>query len=102
MVLIGSVEVAIGLGCFVPKTTTTAMVFLAWMVTNFLIYRLSLWWLEWKGSCPCLGSLTENLGISTATADAISSGLLAYLLIVSYSFLFLGWRNGKRVLSPLS
>lgn len=74
---------------------------LAWMTTNFLLYRLGLWWLDWKRPCPCLGNLTDALGISPAMADTIGKGLLAYLLVVSYALLILDWR-GRSELRSLS
>jgi hypothetical protein len=57
--------------------------FIAWIGMVFLAYRVGLWSIGYKGSCGCLGNVTDTLGITPATADLVSGAMLAYLLIGS-------------------
>jgi hypothetical protein len=68
----------------------------SWLVSLanvFLVYRVGLWWIGYKGSCACLGHLSDWLRIKPETADWISQGALAYMLIVGYSLLLSSWVN---------
>jgi hypothetical protein len=61
--------------------------FIAWISTSFLAYRVGLWSIGYKGSCGCLGNVTDTLGVAPATADLVTGAMLAYLLIGSYAIL---------------
>ena len=94
MLVVGVAEIAIALVCFFSKRQTLALGLVAWMSTNFVVYRLGLWWMDWKKPCSCLGNLTDALHISPQTADNIMKVLLAYLLIGSYGLLI--WQCKKQ------
>lgn len=96
MLMVGVVEIAIALVCFFSKRQTLALGLVAWMSTNFVVYRIGLWWMGWKKPCSCLGNLTDALHITPQTADNIMKVLLAYLLIGSYGLLIWQWRAGRR------
>ncbi|MEI2725877.1 MAG: hypothetical protein V9H26_20885 [Verrucomicrobiota bacterium] len=96
MLLVGLAEIVIALVCFFSKRQTLALGLVAWMSTNFVVYRLGLWWMHWHRPCNCLGNLTDALHISPQTADNIMKALLAYLLIGSYGLLIRQWRLGNR------
>jgi hypothetical protein len=93
MLAVGVAEIVIGLVCFFSKRQTLALGLVAWMSTNFLVYRLGLWWMDWKKPCSCLGNLTDSLHISPQTADNIMKVLLAYLLIGSFGLLLWQWQR---------
>ncbi len=95
MLVVGMAEIVIVLVCFFGKRQTLALGLVAWMSTNFVVYRLGLWWLDWKKPCSCLGNLTDALHISPQTADNIMKVLLAYLLIGSYGLLIWSKRPRK-------
>jgi hypothetical protein len=95
MLVVGVAEIAIALVCFFSKRQTLALALVAWMSTNFVVYRLGLWGMDWKAPCGCLGNLTDALHISPQTADNIMKVLLAYLLIGSYGLLIWQWRQHK-------
>ena len=86
----------IALVCFFSKRQTLALGLVAWMSTNFVVYRLGLWWMDWKKPCNCLGNLTDALHISPQTADNIMKVILAYLLIGSYGLLIWRWNNAAQ------
>lgn len=92
---VGVAEIVISLVCFFSKRQTLALGLVAWMSTNFVVYRLGLWWLDWKKPCSCLGNLTDALQISPQTADNIMKVMLAYLLIGSYALLIWQWQKRR-------
>jgi len=94
MLAVGVVEIVIALVCFFSKRQTLALGLVAWMSTNFLVYRLGLWWMDWHRPCSCLGNLTDALHIRPETADNIMKLLLAYMLIGSYGLLI--WQRSRR------
>ena len=100
MLVVGVVEIVIALVCFFSKRQTLALGLVAWMSTNFVVYRLGLWWMHWHRPCNCLGNLTDALRISPQTADTIMKVLLAYLLIGSYALLIWRWRTNHRLAMP--
>jgi hypothetical protein len=93
MLAVGAAEIAIALVCFFSKRQTLALGLVAWMSTNFVLYRLGLWWMNWKSPCGCLGNLTDALHISPVVADNIMKVLLTYLLIGSYGLLMWQWKQ---------
>jgi hypothetical protein len=95
MLAVGIAELVIAAVCLLSKTSRLAMVLVAWLATNFLVYRVGLWWIGWKKPCGCLGNLTDALHISPQTADSIMKGLLVYLLLPSYALLIRQWRLSK-------
>jgi hypothetical protein len=97
MLAVGAAEIGIAAICFFSKRQKLALGLVAWMSTNFVVYRLGLWWMDWKKPCSCLGNLTDALHIAPQTADNIMKVLLAYLLIGSYGLLARKWRNAKVV-----
>ena len=97
MLAVGLAEIVVALVCFFSKRQTMALGFVAWISTNFVVYRLGLWWIGWHRPCGCLGNLTDALHISPQTADNIMKVLLAYLLIGSYGLLIWQWRQNRSV-----
>lgn len=95
MLAVGLAEIVIALVCFFGNRQTLALGLVAWMSTNFVVYRLGLWWIDWKKPCNCLGNLTDALHISPQLADNIMKGVLAYLLIGSYGILIWQWRRSR-------
>ena len=94
MLVVGAAEIVIAAICFFSKRQTLALGLVAWMSTNFVVYRLGLRWIDWHRPCSCLGNLTDALHISPQAADNIMKVLLAYLLIGSYGLLF--WQCKKQ------
>lgn len=95
MFAVGTVEIVIALVCFFTKRQTLALGLVAWLSTNFVVYRVGLWWIGWQKPCSCLGNLTDALHISPQVADNIIKAVLACLLIGSYGLLF-WWRQRGR------
>lgn len=96
LLAVGVLELAIASVCFLRRHQRLATLLVAWLATNFLVYRLGLWWMGWHRPCGCMGSLTSALHLSEKAADNIMKGVLAYLLIGSYGLLLWQWRKGRQ------
>lgn len=101
MLAVGVLELLIASVCLFSHAQKLSLALVAWLATNFVIYRLGLWWIGYHKPCSCLGNLTDALHISPQTADTAMKIILAYLLIGSYGGLFWLWRSG-RAKQPMS
>ena len=95
LLLVGLVELLIAFFCLFTDKRRLSLLAVAWISTNFLVYRVGLWFIGWHRPCGCMGSLSDMLHLSPRAADNIMKGLLAYLLIGSYALLFAQWRQRR-------
>ncbi|MGO8930782.1 MAG: MauE/DoxX family redox-associated membrane protein [Limisphaerales bacterium] len=95
LLVIGLVELLIAFFCLFTDRRRFSLLAVAWLSTNFLVYRLGLWFIGWHRPCGCMGNLTDLLHISPRTADNIMKGVLAFLLVGSYGILFSQWRQRR-------
>ncbi len=96
MLAVAVAELAVAFVCLFTKKTTLSTILVAWLSTNFVVYRLGLWWMDWHRPCNCLGNLTDALHISPQLADNIMKVILAYLLIGGYALLIWQWRQKNK------
>jgi len=94
--IVGGIETIIALFCFFGKRRALQSGLIAWLCTNFVIYRLGLTWVGYHKPCSCLGNLTDALHISPETADTAMKIVLGYLLISSYTSLFWLWKQNRK------
>lgn len=87
LLAVGVVELVVAGICFFSRNQRLATLLVAWLATNFLVYRLGLWWMDWRHPCGCMGNLAGVLHLSDQTADSIMKVVLAYLLLGSYGLL---------------
>jgi hypothetical protein len=99
LLAVGLAEIAVALVCCFSRRQTLALGLIAWLATNFLVYRVGLWWMDWKRPCGCLGNLTDALHLSPQAAENIMKVLLAYLLIGSYGLVVWRWRQRRNSLA---
>jgi hypothetical protein len=95
LLLVGLAELFIAFFCLFTERRRFSLLAIAWISTNFLVYRLGLWFIGWHQPCGCLGSLTDVLHISPHSADNIMKVVLAYLLAGSYGTLLWHWNQGR-------
>ncbi len=86
LLIAGSIEIGLGTLCLRRPHSGVLLPGLAWLSLALVIYRVGMVLNGWHRPCKCLGNLADALHISDATADAISKGMLLYLIAVS-SFL---------------
>lgn len=94
---IGVLEFGIAIFCFYGKRIALRVGLVAWIATSFLVYRASMSWVGYKRPCPCLGSLTGMLHITSQVADLAMKLILAYLLVGSYLALFWLWQQRRGI-----
>jgi len=80
--IIGCVEVALGLYLLLSNNLWRKTVLLALLSGNFLLYRLASQILGVKTPCPCLGRFAEWLRLSSKT--------VSLLMLFTSAFLFVG------------
>jgi len=80
LVVAAFVEIAVATLCIVSTKSKLAISALGSISIAFLFYRVMLVWLGFKGYCPCLGSFTDDLGLSRPAVDLVLVGILVYLL----------------------
>jgi hypothetical protein len=95
LIAAGVLETVIGCICFFSNNKWLAAFFIACLATNFLIYRFSLWCINWYSPCHCLGNLTDAIHVSPQIADNVMKVVLAYLLVGSYATLLWLWQQRK-------
>jgi hypothetical protein len=78
---VGIVEVLVALFCLTRRPSQSILL-IAFLSYNFVLYRVGLWWIDF-GICPCMGTLTQSLGIPSRIADALMKSLAGYLFIGS-------------------
>lgn len=94
-------ELITAIVCLFSDQTTLKAALVAFLATNFAVYRIGLWLIGYHGHCLCLGNLTDVIHIPPHAADIIMMGILAYLLIGSYITLFrLNWHCSHLVVAP--
>jgi hypothetical protein len=91
--IVGTLELIIALVCFFGKRVGLQAGLVAWLATNFVVYRLGLLWIGYSKPCRCLGNLTDALHIPAQTADTVLKIILGYLLIGSYTTLLWLWKQ---------
>jgi len=89
----GLVELIITGVCLFEKSRGLATLLIAWLATSFVVYRLGLWWLDWKRPCGCLGNLTDALHVSPELAEGALKVILGCLLIGSYATVIARWKR---------
>jgi len=97
--IVGVLELIVARACFIEKREWLQAGLIAWLATNFMLYRLGLLLIGYHKPCACLGNLIDALHVSPETADTAAKLILGYLLLGSYATLFWLWRQ-KRKPSP--
>ncbi len=100
LVLAGSIELLLAGYLLFGRRSWLKAPLVAWLATNFLIYRLGLWWMGVHKPCGCLGTITDALSIPPTTVDLLMKIVLAYLLAASYGLLLLEWWRGRKRAEP--
>jgi hypothetical protein len=95
----GAVEAIVAATCFLGKTQEYAPFLVAWLATDFMLYRIALLVIGCHRPCHWLGNLTDALHISPQAADTAMRVVLAYFLVGGYATLFWLWRQKRKMLS---
>lgn len=88
----GTMEIIIAVVCLLSKRVWFSVGLLAWLSTNFVVYRIGLSQTGYFKPCSCLGNLTDALHIPSHTVDITMKIILCYLLVGSYATFFWFWK----------
>jgi hypothetical protein len=91
---VGVLEILLAGYLFLGKNQWMKLSLTAWMATNFLVYRLGLWWTDAPKTCGCLGTVTDALSVSPRFVDYSMKAVLAYLLIGSVALIVANMKAG--------
>lgn len=95
LALAAIIELVIALMCALERTRRLALLAIAWLATVIASYRMGVAWLGWHTPCSCLGDLMEVLHISQEVGDWLMISVLAVLLVFSYSFIVMDYRESR-------
>ncbi len=98
LLAVAGIELGIVGVCLWSKDARLKLYLLAWLSLSFLVYRLGLVVVGYKGPCPCMGNLTSNLHVAPQLADGIMKSILSFLLIGSLTLALLLRADRKRTL----
>jgi hypothetical protein len=96
LLIVSTLELITAFICLFSKRIGLQASLVAWLATNFVLYRCALWETGYKKPCSCLGNLTDALHIATQTADTTMKIILCYLLLGSFATLFYVYRKKQK------
>jgi len=88
--VIGLLELSIAFFCLFLRPCRLQYGLLAWLTGCFAVYRIGFWSIGMH-FCPCLGNFSDAIHLSKETANAITLGILVYLLVGSFVGLIVPW-----------
>jgi hypothetical protein len=91
---VAAVELAVAVLCLRSEDFRLQTLIVAWLATSFMAYRLGLALLGYTGPCGCMGHITDALHLPSQQVDSVMKGILAFLLLGSYSSAVWLWRQG--------
>jgi len=76
---VGLLELTVSAICLLHRRISLALILVAWLASNFLLYRAGLWLMDWNQPCNCLGGLTDAIHLSPKAAETVGEFLCLYL-----------------------
>jgi len=99
VLLVGGFELAVAYICLFGKRASLQIGLLAWLATNYAVYRIALFTMGYHHQATAIGSLTDPLHMSRGLAG-ITVGLIpAFLLLGSYAALVWLWLGNRAELA---
>jgi len=83
VLLVGAVEAIVALYCLFGSQIALQVGWLAWLSTNFVVYRILLLLVHGHPQATCIGSLTDPLHLSRGMPGIIMACILLYFLLGS-------------------
>jgi hypothetical protein len=97
VLLVGGFELVVALICLFGRRAGLQLGWLAWLATNYAVYRIGLLTMGMHQQGTCIGSLTDPLHLARGTLGIITGLLPLYLLLGSYAAVIWLWLEGRRV-----
>lgn len=96
VLMVGGLELTVALICLFGKHAGLQIGWLAWMATNYTVYRIGLLTMSVHQQATCIGRLTDPLYLTRGAMGFIIGLLPIYLLLGSYSAMIWLWLEGRR------
>lgn len=96
VLLVGALELAVALICLFGKQTGLQIGWVAWLTSDFIVYRIGLLTTHCHPQATCIGSLTDPLQLSRGISGWIMTLTPYYLLLGSYAAVGWLWLAGRR------
>src|ERR1035437_4880545 len=94
--IIGGIAVLAAWLCLFSERPALPTAWVAWLATNFLIYRIGLYWNGCHDLTGFLGSFSYAFGIPAKAANMMADLAFAYLLMGSCAALLWQWRRSSK------
>ena len=85
VLLVGGIELAVACVCLFGKQVGLQAVCLAWLSTDFIVYRVALLLMHCHPQGTCLGSLTDPFRLAGGTTGLTIEFMPYYLVLGSYA-----------------
>ena len=95
VLLVGGFELVVALICLFGRQTGLQLGWLAWLATNYAVYRIGLLKMGLHQQATCIGSLTDPLHLVRGTTGLVIELIPIYLLLGSYAAVFWLWRESR-------
>jgi hypothetical protein len=95
VLLVGGFEMIVALICLFGKRVGLQVGWLAWLATNYLVYRIGLLTMHIHPQATCVGSLTDPLHLTPGVTGFMLGMLPVYLLLGSYAAVIWLWMEGQ-------
>lgn len=91
VLIAGGIEFLVAFICLFGERVNLQIGWLAWLATNFIVFRIGLFWMHCHPQATCIGSLTDPLHLSRGMTGMIVALLPVYLALGSYTALIWLW-----------
>lgn len=81
--IVGIVEVVIGVVCTRNRNLDLSLMLLLWISSCFLCYRAGRWFMGVSEPCGCLGNFSDAIGLSSVVSDNAMKVIAVYLFFGS-------------------
>ncbi len=95
VLLVAGLELAAGCFCLLGRNRRWQIASLAWLATNWVVYRVGLVWLGIHPQGTFLGALNDPLKLAGTPAGSLVSGLPFIFVALSYAVAIADWVGNR-------
>src|SRR6267378_6593234 len=91
VLIVGASELTVAWYCLFGKRVGLQLGWLAWLLTNYVVFWIGLIYLHCHPQATCIGSLTDPLNLSSGTTGLVMECIPIYLALGSFAALIWVW-----------